>query len=425
MIGGKRSRRRSTVDRLEYRGFDLQEAPLVQKSTQCRNQPCADLEYLTHIWVDGKVYVALAVALLLVSKGVEYLSILLLDHWQRAQGFGQEAQRLSPHGRLSCTGDEHRSAGFDKVSQIQILPEHRIDLIAQKIATQVELEATAAILNVHKRRFAHHPDANQAANDRHYHWLICLGRVLEGCDGLRRRMGSVGSCWIGLYACFAQARQLEPTLLFLVSQPFFGHKGLLRRFAFFAGSGWSGVWSQPLFDAKELHLDLAPRSFEGYLLASLATDKRLTQRGLIGDAAVARVGFSRADDGIGLWVKAFFDNCDLRAEDDGVAGTIRLDQDGVLEHRFDGHDPSFEKRLLPLGLFVACILRYVAVHFGIMDGLSYLRPTYGFEMSEFLFEFAVTLRGQKRLLIGHCFASSSILHLARAYYPRPGAHRVT
>ena len=51
------------------------------------------------------------------------------------------------------------------------------------------------------------------------------------------------------------------------------------------------------------------------------------------------------------------------------------------------------------------VFRYIAIHFGLVDGGGYLGPADILEKIEFIFQFLVAFRGKKGLLIGHSFAS--------------------
>ena len=151
MIGSKGPGSRSTVDRLQHRRLHLNESPLIQKAADGRNDPRPDPKDLPHLRVDCQIDVALPVALLFVGKGIEYLSVLLLDHRQWAQGLGQQPQLLDAHTGLARTCEEHSPRGLYKVAQVQLVPEHGIRLVSQKVPPQIQLKSPAAILDVRKR----------------------------------------------------------------------------------------------------------------------------------------------------------------------------------------------------------------------------------------------------------------------------------
>ena len=92
-------------------------------------------------------------------------------------------------------------------------------------------------------------------------------------------------------------------------------------------------------------------------------------------------------------VKAIFDHGHARAKDHRVARSVGIDQHGILEHRFNGDYASFEKALLPLGFFVASVLRHVAIHLRLVDGGGYFRPAHVLQVVKFFFQLLVAFRG--------------------------------
>ncbi len=225
--GRKRPGCCAPVDRLQHRGFNLDESLPVQETADGRHDPGPGPKDIAHFGVDRQIDVALAVALFLVREGVEYLPILLLDHGQRAQGLGQEPQPLGTDAGFPGASEEHGSCGFDKVTQVQVLPEHGIDILTQEIAAQVQLDAAATVLDVGEGGLAHHADAHQPPDDCHLDRSGILRGPFEGGNRLRCGVGAVGSRRVGINTRFAQPFQLEPALLFLVGQILFRHGSLL------------------------------------------------------------------------------------------------------------------------------------------------------------------------------------------------------
>jgi hypothetical protein len=114
VVGRERLRRRAARDRLEDRGLDLDELPILKEPADHRDDPRAQEQPFARLAVHDEVEVALAVHLLGVGETVPLLG-------ERPEGLGEKHARLNPHGDLARLRLEERPPGADDVPEVELL----------------------------------------------------------------------------------------------------------------------------------------------------------------------------------------------------------------------------------------------------------------------------------------------------------------
>ena len=106
--------------------------------------------------------VSLAVALLLIGKGVECLPIFLFTAGKWTDAFRQHSQFRHIDGNLASLGGKDVSLCSHNVAYIEEL-EHLVVFLANVIPFDVALNFSHIILDVEKRRFPHPAERDQAS----------------------------------------------------------------------------------------------------------------------------------------------------------------------------------------------------------------------------------------------------------------------
>src|SRR5450631_4583217 len=140
--------------------------------------------------------------------------------------------------------------------------------------------------------------------------------------------------------------------------------------------------------------------------ALLLADQRARQRRSDGNAALLGVGFRLANDLPDRFlVGVLVDQCDGRAELDGVAGELAdVDNVGARKLVLQLGDPAFIMGLLFLGGVILRILRKVAMRARLGDMLDDARTIHRLALLQFNLEGGITARGHRNLF--HHLSSS-------------------
>ncbi len=111
------------------------------------------------VGVRDQVDVALPVFLLLVGKAMEFLG-------ERPQRLREQPDRRHLDRKLAGLGLEYMSRRADEVAQVPVL-ERVVDIGADGIRGDVELDAAAHVLHRREARLAHHALQHHPPGDRH------------------------------------------------------------------------------------------------------------------------------------------------------------------------------------------------------------------------------------------------------------------
>src|SRR4029078_9170422 len=106
--------------------------------------------------------------------------------------------------------------------------------------------------------------------------------------------------------------------------------------------------------------DAAGRDLDASLLALLLAAQRSTDRALVADPALRRLGLRRTDDRE-LLLAVLALGVDRRADLRVGPGVVVLDARGLLDQRLERLDPALDERLLVLGVLVLGVLAEVAM----------------------------------------------------------------
>src|SRR6185503_15223124 len=169
-----------------------------------------------------------------------------------------------------------------------------------------------------------------------------------------------------------------------------------------ASSSAHSMVGPPLRDGDDLVGDVAGGDLDGHVLALLLAEEGATDRALVADLALGRLGLGGADDGEALRAVR---PADLhgRADLDVVVRVVLVDEGRVLDERFQGLDPALDERLLVLGVLVLGVLREVAVLLRVVDPLGDLGPLDGRHLVELRPELVEAFTGQVGRLVVHRF----------------------
>ncbi|MNS62151.1 hypothetical protein D3C72_952010 [compost metagenome] len=202
VVRDERLGRGAARDRVQHRRFHFHEAGVGHMAAQRRDRVGAGAEGVARFRRHDQVDIALAVLHFLVGQAVELVR-------QRAQRLGQQAQLAHLHRQLALVGAEQLAAGADDVAQVPVL-ERGVDLFADLVARDVELDLAAAVLHGGEAGLAHHALEHHAAGDRDFD-RAGFERGLVGLAILRvQRGGLVGGTEIvgEGHALLAQRGQL-------------------------------------------------------------------------------------------------------------------------------------------------------------------------------------------------------------------------
>ena len=211
MVGHERPCRGAAGNALQDRSLHLQAAGFVEILPHRGDNLGALHEDLAHLRVHDEVHVPLPVAQLGIREGVEHLSVGFLDDRQYAQGLAQQGQLLGVHAQLAGLGDERKALDAYDVADVQkLFPDgvvHRLVFQgADFIALDINLDASALVLQLAERGGAHNAPAHQTASDADFLEVVFLGAVASedfGCSGVDR----VFCSGIWLNAQFSELRQ--------------------------------------------------------------------------------------------------------------------------------------------------------------------------------------------------------------------------
>ena len=125
VVGGKRAGICTTVDRLQDRGFELEEPVVIEIPADKGDDPVPAPEYLPALVIHNQINITLAIALFDVGQAVEFLR-------ERADCLAQEGEGVHPYGDLTQFCPEHMTSNADDVSPLNELVEE-IELLIPKI----------------------------------------------------------------------------------------------------------------------------------------------------------------------------------------------------------------------------------------------------------------------------------------------------
>ncbi len=163
----------AAVERLEGRRLDLDVPAFVEEAAYGTHHAGALHEHAAHVGVDGHVGVALPVAEFLVGDLVEDARLarpgiddLLLDG-QRAERLGEEHEPRRVHRHLAHPRPKHRALDADDVAEVEsLLDERVVEIGADVVAADVDLDLAARVAHVQKRSLAHDAHAHDAPGNR-------------------------------------------------------------------------------------------------------------------------------------------------------------------------------------------------------------------------------------------------------------------
>src|SRR5690606_9669367 len=168
----ERTGRRAAGDALKDGRLDFEELAVLQKTADMRDDARARHEALARLLVDDEVEVALTVNLLGITEAVPLFG-------QRAQGLGDEGERLDAHGDLAGLGLEERAGDADEVAEVELLFENEVAFLAEHVLAEVELDDALLVLDFDERAAALHAEGHEAAGDGHGDGVVLFIDVLR------------------------------------------------------------------------------------------------------------------------------------------------------------------------------------------------------------------------------------------------------
>ena len=162
MMGRERAGESTPINGLKYGCFHLEEFVLIEKSSKRRGNLRSLTEDIPNFRIHYQIEMALAVALLLIGKGVECRPIFLFTAGKRTDAFRQHSQFRHIDGNLASLGGKDVSLCSHNVAYIEEL-EHLVVFLANVIPFDVALNFSHIILDVEKRRFPHPAERDQAS----------------------------------------------------------------------------------------------------------------------------------------------------------------------------------------------------------------------------------------------------------------------
>ena len=170
VVGAKRLGIGPTRDGVQHGRFNFQKAMAHHVLADAADRFAARHKAFARAFIGHQVDVALAVFDFLVVHTVE-----LVGHG--AQAFGQQANLGHMDRQLAGAGFEQAPFGADDVTQVPVL-EVVVDVFANFVARQIQLDAPGAVLHGGKAGFAHHPLEHHPS--RHPGQLALLGQHFRG-----------------------------------------------------------------------------------------------------------------------------------------------------------------------------------------------------------------------------------------------------
>src|SRR6478672_3872633 len=136
-----------------------------------------------------------------------------------------------------------------------------------------------------------------------------------------------------------------------------------------ASSSAQSMASDGLADANDLVREVARRHLHDDLLTLLLAEEGAADRTLVGDTTLGGARLGRSDDREGLLAIGALDR-DRRPDLDVVGRVVLVEDRRVLDERLERLDPTFDERLLVLGVLVLRVLGQVAVLLRIVDAVG-------------------------------------------------------
>ena len=188
VVGNEGPGRGAAVERLQHRGFDLQEAEIVQEMADCRDHPGSLLEGPPHLGVRDEIGIALAVA------DLDVLQALPLLRWG-VERLGEWRKAGHPQGYLAGTGAKQTAGGLNEVTEIDEPVELLEGLRADVIDAEIELKLAVAVADVGEHRLAHVAPAGDPAGDGDLGVVFRAGthvcfELIEVRDRIERGVGA-------------------------------------------------------------------------------------------------------------------------------------------------------------------------------------------------------------------------------------------
>ena len=368
---------RTDLERGQDGGIDLQEALLVQISTNLLQDLAALDKGLLDLGVCDEVNIALTITHLGIGQAVELLG-------QGAKALGQQDDLLGTGAQLAGLGAEHLTLDADDVAHVQLL-ESSVSVVAQLVTADVELDVALIVAQMGKACLAHDALGHQTASQCDLLTAVGLvGQILElflqvSRVSILRELGQSK----GVAACSLQVCQLLAAHLHLLAlrQALCGV--LLLFFHNFLPLG--SVCR--VGDAQHLVVDGmagGQQDFGG--VADSLLQQGVAHGALVADLAVQGVSLGAAHDVVLL-------DLVLTLHLDGDVGTDRdvlnaqlalVDDDSVLDHLLQLGDAVLDQTLGVLGLIVLAVLGQVAVAAGFLDLFCQLLAADSLQVFQFL-----------------------------------------
>ena len=152
--------RGATGDGVHHRRFDFEEAVVDHVVADRLHHAAARHEGEARLLVGHQVEIALAVLLLGIREAAELLG-------QRTQRLGQQADLAGLDGQFAGLGFHHGADDPHDVAQVPVL-EVGVDVLANGIAGDVELDAARHVLDGGEAGLAHDALEHHAAGDFHF-----------------------------------------------------------------------------------------------------------------------------------------------------------------------------------------------------------------------------------------------------------------
>ena len=280
MVGFKGFGRRTARDGLQHRGFDFEEAAVVEEAANMRNHLRTHAKGMARFFVHDQINVALTVALLGVGQTVVFVR-------QRTQGLGQQLHVFHVHIQVALAGASQRPFGGDDVAQIPGFDCFQ-RLCRQALAVNVDLQTTGAVLQHHEGATVKHDATGNLDRDGRslqlFLALILVGLLQVGAQAVAAEVVREGD------ALLAHGGQFGLTLgdqlvFFLVLSlqvlRLVGHVGesrkkSIRLSARSAGhGGYPGAAYSPFFRLASINSSRSPSSTALQLLFSMPVRRSL------------------------------------------------------------------------------------------------------------------------------------------------------
>ena len=199
MVRGERFGVGTARNRVQHRRFHLQETVPYHEVPDAAHRLAARHKTLAGELVGHQVNVALAVLDLLVMHAMKFVR-------HRAQALDEQAHLRGMDRQFTGTGAEHVSPHTDDIAEVPVL-EVFVDIGADILAFDINLHATAAVLQGGKTRLAHDTLEHHPAGELHAMVLRC--QFVGGCQMVVMQQGGGGVCWFEVvWKCHRPATSL-------------------------------------------------------------------------------------------------------------------------------------------------------------------------------------------------------------------------